>query len=355
MQITTQAMPGVSVTKMAAKLSGEVHKPNQQTTMLPAYIPDFLAALRVRKIPGCGFSSARKLQAEGVEYVSQLRELSQKKLISLLGELIGSRLYLLCRGQDNSIVKPREKEKTMSEEDSFLVSDNVVDVEFRISQLLKDLFERTDARFERHGDLPSLLRLTVRDRVAARKKGDQKNGYFSSRSSKQTPIPMGVFHPGEPKRDEKIIGSLMQLFFKLVPKNLRFHLTLLNVAVARFQPFGGACGTQTGIDSFFYTAGNTLPTNAKFPTTQKRDRLETPRTSGREKVVKAKVAIERPSEIASRFTHPTKTRNEDLFGNIHFSETPSAHVDAKEAPAAAPACASSVSVTAEDIDDLFNL
>eukprot|EP00470_Lotharella_oceanica_P014401 CAMPEP_0170195810 /NCGR_PEP_ID=MMETSP0040_2-20121228/62261_1 /TAXON_ID=641309 /ORGANISM="Lotharella oceanica, Strain CCMP622" /LENGTH=345 /DNA_ID=CAMNT_0010445063 /DNA_START=444 /DNA_END=1481 /DNA_ORIENTATION=+ len=345
---------------MAAKLSGEVHKPNQQTTMLPAYVPDFLAALRVRKIPGCGYSSARKLQAEGVEYVSQLRALSQKKLISLLGELIGSRLYLLCRGEDNSIVKPRGKEKTMSEEDSFLGSDNVVDVELRISQLLKGLLERTDARFERHGDLPSLLRLTVRDRVAAKKKGEQKNGYFGGRSSKQTAIPMGVFHPGDPKRDEKLISALMQLFFKLVPRNLCFHLTLLNVAVARFQPFGGASGNQTGIDSFFHTAANTSSRNNEKPLiSSKRDRLESHNFfSVKMKVAKAEVASH-PSlpRNKSEATHtnnyePTKKRNRNKDRVAEGpAGSPGIIVTTDDAKVARPSSA----VTAEDIDDLFNL
>mmetsp|Transcript_10564 Transcript_10564/g.19284 ORF Transcript_10564/g.19284 Transcript_10564/m.19284 type:complete len:263 (+) Transcript_10564:160-948(+) len=144
----------------------------------------------------------------------------------------------------------------MSEEDSFLGCSDVVDAEFRIIKLLNDVLERTDARFHKHGDLPSVIRVTVRDRLAAKRENSDKSKtkeghYFRGRSSRQCPIPLDHFHPDHPKRQEKLLNSLMQLFFRAVSVQKGFHLTLVNVAVARFQSFGGGGGgTQKGIDDF---------------------------------------------------------------------------------------------------------
>ena len=43
---------GIGPSKLLAKLVGEVHKPNMQTTIFPEKAEEFLSSLRVRKIPG---------------------------------------------------------------------------------------------------------------------------------------------------------------------------------------------------------------------------------------------------------------------------------------------------------------
>eukprot|EP00471_Norrisiella_sphaerica_P008820 CAMPEP_0184496988 /NCGR_PEP_ID=MMETSP0113_2-20130426/35416_1 /TAXON_ID=91329 /ORGANISM="Norrisiella sphaerica, Strain BC52" /LENGTH=571 /DNA_ID=CAMNT_0026883899 /DNA_START=153 /DNA_END=1868 /DNA_ORIENTATION=- len=351
------ASAGISTSKLMAKLCGEVHKPNQQTTMLPAYTPDFLSALRVRKLPGCGYASSKKLHDLGIIYVTELRELSKQKLISVLGESIGSRLYMICRGQDDSEVRPREKEKTMSEEDSFLGSNNVVDVESRISRLLLGLIKRIDRRFQKHGELPSLLRLTIRDRVAA-KKNEQKSGYFGGRSSKQTGVQISLFHPEETKREEKAIEILMQLFFKLVPRSLHFHLTLLNVAVGRFQPFGGAYGKQTGIKSFFYRDEGEKCKKPDYKRSSEGHHEITKRKASSETLVyfahkrgRAELRINEEGTM----TRPVAAKEDsdkhlsvysDEKGKVEGGDFPASfgHGDNEETP-----------VTAKDIDDLFDL
>lgn len=48
--------------KMLSKLAGELHKPNQQTTLLPQCVHDYLATLPARKLPGCGWAINKQLQ-----------------------------------------------------------------------------------------------------------------------------------------------------------------------------------------------------------------------------------------------------------------------------------------------------
>ena len=43
---------GISHSKVLAKLVGKIHKPNQQTTILPTFAGEFLSSKNVREIPG---------------------------------------------------------------------------------------------------------------------------------------------------------------------------------------------------------------------------------------------------------------------------------------------------------------
>eukprot|EP00466_Bigelowiella_natans_P021035 jgi/Bigna1/132461/aug1.17_g7169 len=354
------ASAGISVSKMIAKLSGELHKPNQQTTMLPAYVTEFLSALRVRKLPGCGYSSARKLKELDIEYVHQLRQVSQKKLIYVLGDQIGARLYRLCRGDDPSPVVLREKEKTMSEEDSFLGSDHPADVESRISRLLHDLLDRVDTRFCRHGDLPSLIRLTIRDRLLWR----QEQQASSGSRNRRTDVEVGTFHPTESKqREDRLIGILMQLFFKLVSDSKRFHLTLLNVAVARFQPHGGGNGRQLGIQSFFSENTATGRTRQSFslePRSSKSTAQHSTALCGAERLLVPTIlqaATIQPSSKRNRKSSVIATTATRNIVNEHNSRSSSSRSSrSSEALKGSPSDSKKkVVVTAKDIDDLFDL
>lgn len=111
---------GVAPNKTLAKLSASEHKPNGQTTMLPAAIPIYLKDLPVSKIRFLGGKLGRAIEAEwrssttGELWSVSLEEMQQK-----FGE--ESRwVYDVLRGIDNSAVIERTKNKTM------LASKNVV-------------------------------------------------------------------------------------------------------------------------------------------------------------------------------------------------------------------------------------
>lgn len=61
---------GISTSKLLSKLVGSVHKPNDQTTLLPPYTSDdgkdnvtsFMNSHEVGKVPGIGFKMAQKLR-----------------------------------------------------------------------------------------------------------------------------------------------------------------------------------------------------------------------------------------------------------------------------------------------------
>jgi len=178
--------------------------------------------------------------------VKDLLPLSQAKLVEVLGHLLGKKLYSFARGIDNAPVVPTLKEKSMSQEDSFMSCTHSQGVALKLSTILPPLLKRIDKRFEIHGDLPSLIRLTIREW-----RGD-RYGLKRRRTSKQQIVEINTFHPNDEKREEKILAMLMEIFFKMIPKNQSYNLTLLNVGVTSFKAYGGAgkLGKQIGIKTF---------------------------------------------------------------------------------------------------------
>ncbi|KAM3568247.1 hypothetical protein VYU27_009625, partial [Nannochloropsis oceanica] len=78
---------GISNNKMLAKMAGELHKPNAQTTLLPGDAIPFLSPLPPRRLPGCGWATARSLQRLGIDTVACLREISLSTLAPAVGEM----------------------------------------------------------------------------------------------------------------------------------------------------------------------------------------------------------------------------------------------------------------------------
>mmetsp|Transcript_43943 Transcript_43943/g.73193 ORF Transcript_43943/g.73193 Transcript_43943/m.73193 type:complete len:100 (-) Transcript_43943:820-1119(-) len=87
---------------MAAKLAGSLHKPNQQTTMLPNFLSEFIKSLPVTALPGCGQAISEILAEKfGINLVNELREkLSLKELVAAFGGRTGVSLFQTARGID---------------------------------------------------------------------------------------------------------------------------------------------------------------------------------------------------------------------------------------------------------------
>ena len=61
---------------MGAKLVGGLHKPNDQTSILPSALHPFLRPLPVRNLPGVGHHIEGVLKGVGVERVEEMEALS---------------------------------------------------------------------------------------------------------------------------------------------------------------------------------------------------------------------------------------------------------------------------------------
>ncbi|CAM9202039.1 unnamed protein product [Phaeothamnion confervicola] len=204
---------GIAYNKLAAKLATELHKPNQQTTLLPQYVPTILAALPARKLPGCGHATSRTVeQALGATTVAQLLAAPWPLMLRRLGVKTATALYRLCRGADATpaagVVVPSALPKTMSDEDTYQSGRIMGRAEFRrqAALLAVPLLLRAGKRRQATGEAPQTLRLTVRNRgggggrggTGIRGGGEAETTAEWGRNrpeSRQGPMPAGVVDP----------------------------------------------------------------------------------------------------------------------------------------------------------------
>jgi len=142
----------------------------------------------------------------------------------------------------------------------------------------------------------------------------------------------------------------------------RFHLTLLNVAVARFQPHGSGNGKQLGIQSFFSENTATarsqpyslvarsessvqMEVGAWYPTARCEESLPVPTVSQASTLQPSSKRNQKGNTIATTVANERK-RSASSSSSSRSSE-------ALKGPL--PDSREQVVVTAKDIDDLFDL
>ncbi|XP_061172200.1 DNA polymerase iota-like [Saccostrea echinata] len=214
---------GISHNKLLAKLVGEQHKPNQQTTLFSHQVEAFMARLpKARSIPGVGSATAKKLAEFGVVTMTDLQQCPLEDLRRELGDNMAASIKELSQGIDNSPVIPYSKPQTLSDEDSFKSCCSVKEANQKIKELIKSLM----IRLVEDGRIAGTVRLTIR-RLSAENK-------YLNRESKQCNIPSHVLSKLTKENQQQTCGKLevivMNLFNKLVDIRMPFHLTLINVA-----------------------------------------------------------------------------------------------------------------------------
>ncbi|KAH5163369.1 hypothetical protein HBI73_049610 [Parastagonospora nodorum] len=281
------ATVGISTNKLLAKLVGNRHKPNAQTTLLPPYTSDhtdisdnvtlFMDDHEIGKIPGIGFKIAQKLRTHvlqrpaaidtGLVYggtkesvlVRDVREypgLGPELLERLLGgngapHGIGARIWELLNGCDSAEVgQARQVPTQISIEDSYIRLDTINEVTKELSMLAASLLTRMHAdlledeeeeaahdaqsipskRWLAH---PKTLRLSTRPRPPQNPDGSRNRSF--ARISKSTPMPSFVFNLKDSVEGivERLVReTLLPLFRRLHPEKSGWNLSLVNVAAA---------------------------------------------------------------------------------------------------------------------------
>ncbi|XP_044185835.1 DNA polymerase iota isoform X1 [Thunnus albacares] len=253
---------GVATNKLLAKLVSGAFKPNQQTTLLPENVSDIMGCLSsLRKLPGVGHQTTKRLQALGLVSLKDLQLFPLTDLVREFGGPSAQRLKNLALGVDDSPVTPTGAPQSLSDEDSFKKMSSTKDVLEKIQQLLNSLVER----MHKDGRQPQTFRLTVRKYSATNK--------WFSRESRQCPIPN---HIGQKitsgSGDEALVQLVplaMKLFHKLVDTSSAFHLTLINVCFSNLQARGPAASGKGSITSFF--THSTSPAKTQILSSQSQD------------------------------------------------------------------------------------
>ncbi|KAF2036145.1 DNA/RNA polymerase [Setomelanomma holmii] len=285
------ATVGISTNKVLAKLVGNLHKPNGQTTLLPPYnraedevadnVTLFMDEHEVGKIPGIGFKMAQKIRTHvlqrpanfdnGLVYggtkenvlvrdVRQYLGMGPETLERLLGGSgvpagIGTRIWDLMNGCDAiEVGQAREVPTQISIEDSYIRLDTLDEVTKELRMLAISLLKRMhadlleeeeeeqmpiDSSVVQHAPTkrwlahPKTIRISTRPRPPQNPDGSRNRSF--ARISKSTSMPGFVFSLKEDIStlvERLIVQTLLPLFRQLHPEKSGWNLSLVNIAAA---------------------------------------------------------------------------------------------------------------------------
>jgi DNA polymerase-4 len=154
---------GIATSRLAAKVASDQAKPNGILWILPGQEADFLAPLDIRKIPGAGRVTERKLKTLGIHRVGDLAAVDQRFLESKFGKwglaLAGKSKGLDAGGWFNADIGANEDPKSISHEHTF--NEDTADP-VALEAMLARLSEMVGRRLREHGLFARTVQLKLR-------------------------------------------------------------------------------------------------------------------------------------------------------------------------------------------------
>lgn len=177
--------------KMVAKIATDEAKPNGYIQVAPGFEKEFLAPLKVNKIPGVGQHTYQALLSLGIKTIKDISEYDIKELERTLGNY-GIELWNKSQGKHSGVVTPYHEAKSISTENTF--EENKADIAFLLSELVR-MTEKVAYELRQDGKLAGCVAVKIR------------YGDFST-FSKQLAIDYTF-------RDDELIPIAKDLFTKL--------------------------------------------------------------------------------------------------------------------------------------------
>lgn len=109
---------GIGPNKLVAKIASDHQKPDGLTVIKEENVEEFLAPLPVRKLLWVGHKTEQRLNSMGIETIGDLADYDPTVLREKFG-VMGTQLYLMAHGVDDSEVEEREEAKSISRELTF--------------------------------------------------------------------------------------------------------------------------------------------------------------------------------------------------------------------------------------------
>jgi DNA polymerase IV len=128
---------GLASNKMVAKIATDEAKPNGYLIIPPGKEEEFLAPLKVNKIPGVGEHTYRALLEMGVEFIRDILQVPAALLEQRLGKY-GPELIRKAKGISGSAIHAYHEAKSVSTEHTF--PENIGDVD----ELMRELVRMTE-------------------------------------------------------------------------------------------------------------------------------------------------------------------------------------------------------------------
>ncbi len=118
-ELSLTASAGIAPIKFLAKIASDINKPDNQFTIAPEQVADFVLNLPLKKIPGVGKVTAQKLAALGLLTCADVQRYDLGQLLKRFGKF-GYILYERCHGIDPRMVNNHRQHKSVGVERTLL-------------------------------------------------------------------------------------------------------------------------------------------------------------------------------------------------------------------------------------------
>ena len=138
---------GLSYNKFLAKICSDIDKPRGFSIINKKEAPNYLQNKPVELLWGVGKTLKNKLNNDGIKTIGQIKEMKLNEVITKYGA-IGSHIYKLSNAEDDRVIKPFRKVKSISHETTFEKDTND---EVFLKKTLWDLCEKVSNRSKNKG------------------------------------------------------------------------------------------------------------------------------------------------------------------------------------------------------------
>jgi len=145
-ELNLTASAGVAPNKFLAKICSDENKPDGQCVVTPEGVDDFVRTLSLKKIPGVGKVTVKRLAAEGLHTCEDAQAMGEEQLVKRFGRL-GRLLHKRCRGIDERQLTTQWVRKSLSVERTF--AEDVSELA-EAEKILARLFEELERRLKPH-------------------------------------------------------------------------------------------------------------------------------------------------------------------------------------------------------------
>jgi DNA polymerase IV (archaeal DinB-like DNA polymerase) len=139
------ASVGIGPNKLIAKIASDFNKPDGLTVVSREAAENFLAPMAVRKIPGIGPKTEKRLARLGIKIVQDLKRFSPQELEERFGSW-GPELYERIRGRHDSPLVTEWEPKSVGEQETFARDTRNLEFIFqRLWVLCREVYRRFNA------------------------------------------------------------------------------------------------------------------------------------------------------------------------------------------------------------------
>lgn len=148
-ELELTASAGVAPNKFLAKVCSDENKPDGQCVVAPDQVAEFVRDLPLKKIPGVGKVTLKRLATHGLTTCAHVREMGETELVRRFGSL-GNLLYKRAQGIDERPLTTHRVRKSLSVERTFpLDIEALTDAQAPLVTLYEELIRRLERSADR--------------------------------------------------------------------------------------------------------------------------------------------------------------------------------------------------------------